>query len=85
MSENLSFESGSKSAERRLFCDLVACGLLKADADWDEKHPRTGSPPNRADGRRAIWHAQSAKGYRGLKERARQLGITYLQFVFDPN
>jgi hypothetical protein len=38
-----------------------------------------------ADGRRAIWHAQSAKGYRGLKERARQLGITYLQFVFDPN
>ena len=22
------------------------CGLLKADADWDEKHPRTGEPPN---------------------------------------
>jgi hypothetical protein len=38
-----------------------------------------------ADGRRTIWHAQSAKGYRGLRERARQLGITYLQFVFDPN
>jgi hypothetical protein len=37
-----------KSAERRLYYDLVACGLLKADADWDEKHPRTGSPPNRA-------------------------------------
>ncbi len=26
--------------------DLIACGLLKADADWDEKHPRTGAPPN---------------------------------------
>ncbi len=35
-----------KSAEQRLFYDLVACGLLKADADWDEKHPRTGAPPN---------------------------------------
>jgi hypothetical protein len=35
-----------KSAERRLYYDLIACGLLKADADWDEKHPRTGSPPN---------------------------------------
>ena len=34
-----------KSAERRLYCDLVASGLLKADADWDEKHPRTGAPP----------------------------------------
>ena len=44
-----------KSAERRLYCDLVACGLLKADADWDEKHPRTGSPPNRA------WFASKPK------------------------
>ena len=26
--------------------ELVACGLLKADADWDDKHPRTGEPPN---------------------------------------
>jgi hypothetical protein len=33
--------------EKRLLVDgLVACGLLKADADWDEKHPRTGAPPN---------------------------------------
>jgi hypothetical protein len=32
--------------KRRLADDLVACGLLKADADWDEKHPRTGAPPN---------------------------------------
>jgi hypothetical protein len=44
-----------KSAERRLFCDLVVCGLLKADADWDEKHPRTGSPPNVA------WFASKPK------------------------
>ena len=33
--------------EKRLLVDgLLACGLLKADADWDEKHPRTGAPPN---------------------------------------
>ena len=32
--------------KRRLALDLVACGLLKADADWDDKHPRTGEPPN---------------------------------------
>jgi hypothetical protein len=32
--------------KRRLARDLVACGLLKADADWDDKHPRAGSPPN---------------------------------------
>jgi hypothetical protein len=32
--------------KRRLAGDLAACGLLKADADWDERHPRTGAPPN---------------------------------------
>jgi hypothetical protein len=32
--------------KRRLADNLVACGLLKADADWDDKHPRTGAPPN---------------------------------------
>lgn len=32
--------------KRRLAHDLGACGLLKADDDWDEKHPRTGAPPN---------------------------------------
>jgi len=32
--------------KQRLALDLVACGLLKADADWDGKHPRTGAPPN---------------------------------------
>jgi hypothetical protein len=35
-----------KSGERILSRDLVACGLLKADDGFDEKHPRTGSPPN---------------------------------------
>ena len=29
-----------------LALDLAACGLLKADPDWDAKHPRTGTPPN---------------------------------------
>lgn len=35
-----------KSGERRLSRELAACGLLKADDDWEEQHPRTGSPPN---------------------------------------
>lgn len=26
--------------------DLVACGLLKADDEWEEAHPRTGAAPN---------------------------------------
>ena len=37
---------GDVLERRRLAQDLVACGLLKADADWDEKHPRAGAPPN---------------------------------------
>jgi hypothetical protein len=45
----------AKSAERRLHFDLIACGLLKVDDDWDEKHPRTGSPPN------AGWFASKPK------------------------
>lgn len=32
--------------KRRLVDGLVVGGLLKADADWDDKHPRTGAPPN---------------------------------------
>jgi len=39
-------ERSGDSEKRRLARDLIACGLLKADADWDEKHPRTGEPPN---------------------------------------
>src|SRR5580658_1166284 len=35
-----------KSGDRRLILDLVACGLLKADDGWNEKHPRTGTSPN---------------------------------------
>jgi hypothetical protein len=34
-----------KTREQRLL-DLFVCDLLKADADWDEQHPRTGSAPN---------------------------------------
>jgi hypothetical protein len=45
----------AKSAERRLHRDLAACGLLKADDEWDEQHPRTGSPPN------AGWFAAKPK------------------------
>lgn len=37
----------SRAPERaRIADDLATCGLLKADADWDEKHPRTGTSPN---------------------------------------
>jgi len=36
----------AKSDVRRLSHDLIVSGLLKAEDDWDEKHPRTGSPPN---------------------------------------
>ena len=42
--------------KRRLARDLAACGLLKADADWDDKHPRTGAPPNPG------WFAPTAGG-----------------------
>jgi len=36
----------SKSGQRGLSRDLVACGLLKAEDGWEEQHPRTGAPPN---------------------------------------
>ena len=39
------------SERRRLADGLLACGLLKADADWDDKHPRTGEPPTPAGSR----------------------------------
>jgi hypothetical protein len=42
-----SASSQPSALEKRVLArDLIACGLLKADADWDEKHPRTGAPPN---------------------------------------
>jgi hypothetical protein len=31
---------------RRLAYELADGDLLKADADWDDKHPRAGAPPN---------------------------------------
>ena len=36
----------ARPQRERLARDLVACGLLKADGDWDEAHPRTGTSPN---------------------------------------
>ena len=43
-----------------------------------------------ADGRIAVWHAQTAKGYRGLVTMADKLGkqhesVLKLRFVHDPN
>ncbi|RBP18335.1 hypothetical protein DFR50_101280 [Roseiarcus fermentans] len=32
--------------KRLLARELVASGLLKADADWEAEHPRTGTAPN---------------------------------------
>jgi hypothetical protein len=49
--------------ERFLARDLIACGLLKADADWDDKHPRTGAPPNPG------WFAPTAGAAAGAPSR----------------
>jgi hypothetical protein len=40
--------STTESDERiaRRVAELWRSGLLKADSDWDAKHPRTGTPPN---------------------------------------
>jgi hypothetical protein len=47
--------SGASVDNAELARDLAACGLLKADPDWEAKHPRTGTPPNRA------WFANKPK------------------------
>lgn len=60
----------------RLARDLVACRLLKADGDWEEKHPRTGSPPN------AGWFAPKPAGAEESEtpEKAPHLGdVGYVQ------
>ncbi len=44
--EPITNRSAQETDRISLARDLVACGLLKADDDWDAKHPRTGSPPN---------------------------------------
>ena len=44
--EPIKSRSARETDRENLARDLIACGLLKADADWDAKHPRTGSPPN---------------------------------------
>jgi hypothetical protein len=58
-----------KSGEQRLCRDLAACGLLKADGDWDEKHPRTGSSLNPG------WFASKLKrlGDKGWRPQLRWL------------
>ena len=38
-----------------------------------------------AVGRLVIWHAQTEKGYRGLKNIADKLQFTNLYVVYDPN
>jgi hypothetical protein len=38
-----------------------------------------------AVGRLVIWHAQTEKGYRGLKKIADKLELTNLYVVYDPN
>ena len=54
--------------KRRLVDGLLACSLLKADADWEGKHPRTGAPPNPG------WFAPtSGRAGRGRAEVRRQL------------
>jgi hypothetical protein len=49
---------------RRLAGELAASGLLKADADWDDKHPRTGEPPNPG------WFASTSDGAQTDKPNA---------------
>lgn len=44
--EPINNRSAQETDRENLARDLIACGLLKADADGDAKHPRTGSPPN---------------------------------------
>jgi predicted kinase len=38
-----------------------------------------------AAGRMVVWHAQTEKGYRGLKTIADGLSFGNLSVVFDPN
>ena len=44
--------NGSPTDKVNLAAKLYSSALLKADDDWDEKHPRTGTEPNRG------WFAQ---------------------------
>ncbi len=44
--EPLKSRSAQEAGREGLVRDLAACGLLKADDDWNAEHPRTGAPPN---------------------------------------
>jgi hypothetical protein len=61
--------SGASLDNVELARGLAACGLLKADPDWDAKHPRTGTPPNRA------WFANKPKEVEA-NPRRRQIDAT---------
>ena len=44
--EPIKSRSAREADRESLVRDLAACGLLKADDDWNAEHPRTGTPPN---------------------------------------
>jgi hypothetical protein len=54
-------ESGGNEARTRLAKELFWSGLLKADPEWDVKHPRTGTPLNPG------WFAEMPKDAREPK------------------
>jgi hypothetical protein len=39
----------------------------------------------KAAGRIVVWHAQTEKGFRGLSKIAKQLGVTNVFVIHDPN
>ena len=56
-------DSGRPIEKLRLASELASCGLLKADPDWDAKHPRTGTAPNSG------WFATTAGAVGSLMTR----------------
>ena len=57
--------------------------------DQSEKEPRNSDGKQAeaalAAGRLVVWHAQTEKGYRGLKKIADGLQFGNLSVVYDPN
>jgi hypothetical protein len=54
-----------------------------------ENHPKiqmgAQSRAAAAAGRAVVWHAQTEKGYRGLREIAKDEGYSNLSVIYDPN
>ena len=66
---------GAEEATRfALARDLAASGLLKADADWEARHPRTGTAPN--PGWFAPTDGASTTTQSGSKNPAREAFVT---------